>query len=43
MRYHLAAAHARAGNSARAKRELTEIFASNKTFSEQQSCQSVAG
>ncbi|MCU7850837.1 MAG: PEP-CTERM system TPR-repeat protein PrsT [Candidatus Thiodiazotropha sp. (ex Monitilora ramsayi)] len=37
IRYHLAAAHARAGNSARAKRELTEILASKKAFSEQQS------
>ncbi|MCU7842402.1 MAG: PEP-CTERM system TPR-repeat protein PrsT [Candidatus Thiodiazotropha sp. (ex Monitilora ramsayi)] len=36
IRYHLAAAHARAGNSGFAKSELEEILASNKGFSEKQ-------
>jgi predicted Zn-dependent protease len=37
IRYHLAAAHARAGNEGVAKNELEEILASGKNFSEKQS------
>ena len=37
IRYHLAAAHARAGNKGVAKSELEEILASGKSFSETQS------
>ena len=39
IRYHLAAAHARAGNKGMAKSELEDILAANSEFSEREDAQ----